>query len=215
MKSLHTMSRAAALLLAVALLGLSAGACTKRSERASARAAGMERSGASGTGAAAGGASLFEMQFPLTDQSGRTRHMSDFAGQPFVASMIYTNCKSVCPRTAADLKALDDALRATAGTSTRFLLFSLDPERDTPEALREFAKAHDLDTTRWTLLASSPDDMRTLAAVLDVRFRPDAEMEIAHTAVIAICDAKGVVRHRQVGAADDRAALVAAVRAVE
>ncbi len=214
MRKLFAMSRAAALLVAVALMGLSAGACTKRSERASASAAGVESSGASGAGEA-GGASLFEMQFPLTDQNGRTRHLRDFAGQPFVASMIYTNYKSVCPRTAADLKALDDALRTTAGTSTRFLLFSLDPERDTPEALRAFAAAHDLDTTRWTLMASSPDDMRTLAAVLDVRFRPDAEMEIAHTAVIAICDAKGVVRHRQVGAADDRAALVAAVRAVE
>ncbi len=198
----RAVGRGCALVAMVLGVLLFTGACTKRSERASAPLA-------------SAGPSLFEMTFPLIDQAGRTRHLGDFAGRPFVASMIYTNCKSVCPRTAADLKALDDALRGTAAADTRFLLFSLDPERDSPEALRAFAAAHELDTTRWTLLASSADDMRTLAAVLDVRFRPDAEMEIAHTAVIAVCDARGVVRHRQVGAADDRTALVAAVRAVE
>ncbi len=56
--------------------------------------------------------------------------------------------------------------------------------------------------------------MRTLAAVLDVRFRPDGETEIAHSAVIAVVDRQGVIRHRQVGAVDDREELVAAVRRV-
>ncbi|MFN8589349.1 MAG: SCO family protein [Candidatus Eisenbacteria bacterium] len=158
--------------------------------------------------------SLFEMTFPLTDQDGRERHLSEFAGEPFVASMIYTNCKSVCPRIAADLKALDAALPAADRERVRFVLFSLDPERDTPEALRGFAAAQGLDTKRWTLLASSPDDMRTLAAVLDVRFRPDGASEIAHTAMIAVCDSKGVVRHRQAGVQADPSGLVAAVHDV-
>ncbi len=159
--------------------------------------------------------SLFELAFPLLDKDGRTRHISEFRGQPFVASMIYTHCTSVCPRITADLKSLDRALPSEVRARTRFVLFSLDPERDTPAALRSFAREHDLDSTRWTLLAARPDDMRTLAAVLDVKFRPDAAGEIAHSAVIVVVDRNGVIRHRQQGLTGDPAALVGAVRAAE
>jgi cytochrome oxidase Cu insertion factor (SCO1/SenC/PrrC family) len=57
--------------------------------------------------------------------------------------------------------------------------------------------------------------MRTLAAVLDVRFRPDAGGEIAHSAVIVVVDRDGAIRHRQAGLTGDPAPLVAAVRAVQ
>ncbi len=157
--------------------------------------------------------SLFEMGFPLVDAHGRVRRLAEFRGTPFVAGMVYTNCTSVCPRVTADLRALERALPDDVRARTRFLLFSLDPERDTPEALTAFAREHSLDSTRWTLLAASEDDMRTLAAVLGVRFRPDADGEIAHSAVIAVADAEGVIRHRQLGLTQDASALVAAVSA--
>lgn len=159
------------------------------------------------------GASLFELDFPFTDADGRTRRLAELGGAPFVASMIYTNCTSVCPRITADLQALEKALPEATRRRTRFVLFSLDPGRDTPEALRRFAADHRLDRSRWTLLAAGEDDMRTLAAVLGVRMRPDGAGEIAHSAVIAVVDPAGVVRHRQVGLTGDVGSLVAAVRA--
>jgi len=155
--------------------------------------------------------SLFELKFPLTDTDGRPRTLAEFRGTPFVASMVYTNCTSVCPRVTADLKTLEKALPADVREHTRFVLFSLDPGRDTPVALAKFAEQHALDRSRWTLLASSEDDMRTLAAVLGVKFRPDEGGEIAHSAVIVVCNPDGTVRHRQVGLQDRVDDLVAAV----
>lgn len=159
-------------------------------------------------------ASLFELTFELTDQDGRRAHLADLSGQPFVASMIYTQCKSVCPRITADLQRLDRSLAGPERDGLRFVLFSLDPERDTPEAMRTFAEDHGLDRERWTLFSASEDDMRTLAAVLGVRHRPDGSGEIAHSAIIAVVDGRGVVRHRQTGLQDEIAPLIAAVRTV-
>jgi len=190
------------------VLGLVAG-CARPANHAAAPAS----SGAA-TSAAAEDGSLYELEFVLTDADGHPRHLADFRGQPFVASMIYTNCTSVCPRVTADLQALDDALPPALREKVRFVLVSLDPERDTPAALRGFATEHHLDPARWTLLAAGPDDMRTLAAVLGVRYRPDGAGEIAHSALIAVVDGGGVIRHRQLGAVDDRSTLVAAVQKV-
>lgn len=191
-----------------ALLGLLAG-CAKPADRAASPATSPAT-----TPTAADEGSLYELGFALTDADGHTRHLSDFRGQPFVASMIYTNCSSVCPRVTADLQALDGALPPALREKVRFVLVSLDPERDTPAALRDFASEHQLDPARWTLLTAGEDDMRTVAAVLGVRHRPDGEGEIAHSALIAVVDGGGVIRHRQVGAVDDRSELVAAVEKV-
>lgn len=197
------------LAIAAGLVAVAAG-CGARHEAAKAPAASDTTTTTTATVA-----SLHELTFALTDADGRTRHISEFRGQPFVASMIYTNCVSVCPRIIADLQGLDRALPADVRARTKFVLFSLDPERDTPEAMRAFARTHGLDPKRWTLLAASPDDMRTLAAVLDVRFRPDVDGQIAHSAVIVVVDRDGEIRHRQAGLKDDKSELVAAVRAVE
>jgi len=125
--------------------------------------------------------SLFDLPFALTDQDGRARHLSDLRGRPFVASMIYRRCTSVCPRITEDLRNLERALPSRDRARVRFVLFSLDPEHDTPEALRAFAAEHSLDPGRWTLLATHADDLRTLAAVLGVRYRPAVRGEHARS----------------------------------
>jgi protein SCO1/2 len=158
--------------------------------------------------------SLFDLPFALTDQDGRARHLSDLRGRPFVASMIYRRCTSVCPRITEDLRNLERALPSRDRARVRFVLFSLDPEHDTPEALRAFAAEHSLDPGRWTLLATHADDLRTLAAVLGVRYRPDEGGQIAHSALIAVVDGEGVIRHRQLGTGNDPGPLRSAVHAV-
>lgn len=55
--------------------------------------------------------------------------------------------------------------------------------------------------------------MRTLAAILGVRFRPDGEGEIAHSATVAVADARGVIRFRRQGLDTGPAPLVQALAA--
>lgn len=195
----------------LALAALLAGCSPGRVGEGDRAAAAGDPADVAGTSTAAE-PSLFELRATFTDASGRERQLEEWAGQPFVVSMIYTSCRSVCPRITADLATLDRALPPEQRARTRFVLVSLDPARDTPAALAAFARTHKLDE-RWTLLAAGEDDMRTLAAILGVRFRPDGEGEIAHSATIAVADARGVIRFRRQGLETGPAPLVQALAA--
>ena len=155
-------------------------------------------------------ASIFDLEVTLIDQDGTRARLQDLAGQAMVVSMMYASCTSVCPRVTENMKSIERQLGARA-KSTKFVLFSLDPGRDTPQALRRFAADHQLDLARWRLFAASEDGVRDLAAVLDVRYAPGPSGDISHSALIVVVDQHGVVRHRQVGVGQDPKPLLDAI----
>jgi protein SCO1/2 len=157
------------------------------------------------------GVSIFDLDLHLTDQDGRSLTLADLDDQVMVAAMVYTSCTSVCLRVTEEMKKIEQQLSGV-DRDVRYVLFSLDPGRDTPEAMRQFARAHHLDTNRWRLVAASEDGVRDLAAVFGVKYQAEENGEIAHSAMVFVIDADGVVRHRQVGVGQDPRELVAAVR---
>ena len=161
----------------------------------------------------AGGESIYGLDLALVDQDGRSLQLDDLRGSVVVAAMMYSSCKSVCPRVTEDMKGIEQQLGAEAGR-VRFVLFSLDPGRDTAAALSGFAREHGLDPARWRLLATTEDGVRDLAAVLGVKYRQAEGGEIAHSAMIFVIDRDGMVRHRQVGLAQDPRDLLASLRSI-
>jgi protein SCO1/2 len=157
--------------------------------------------------------SVYAMDLALTDQSGRTRSFASLRGRVLVAAMFYTSCKSACPRLTADLKSIERRLPAAERERVRFALFSLDPARDSPAALRAFAAKHALDPAHWTLYSAGEDGVRDLAAVLGVRYRADGGGEFAHSSIIFLIDREGLIRYRQVGVAADASEFLTALAA--
>jgi len=90
--------------------------------------------GVTGQGAAIGG------PFTLVDQSGRTVTDADFRGRLKLVYFGYTFCPDVCPTT---LTTIGDALDRLGpeGKDIVVLFITVDPERDTPEALKEYIGA--------------------------------------------------------------------------
>jgi protein SCO1 len=109
--------------------------------------------------------------------------------------MIYTHCTAACPLAVGEMR----RIAAATDTSVGLVLVTLDPTRDTPAALAAYAREHGLDTPRWTLLAGSDGDIRELAAAIGVRYRALSVNAIAHSNVITLLDADGVVVHQQAG----------------
>lgn len=153
-------------------------------------------------------ASIYQMDAAWTDHHGDALQLADLRGGPVLMSLVFTNCASACPLTVEDMKALARALPEP--DDVRFVLVSLDPARDTLAAMRHFADAHHL-TGDWTLLRGTPDDVQMLAALLNVRYRPTPDGQVAHSNLIHVLDSDGRLITQQEGLGTDPAAAVAAV----
>lgn len=77
--------------------------------------------------------------FTFTDQNGQSFGLSDLKGKVWVADFIFTNCETVCPPMTANMAKLQDMVKEE-GLDVEFVSFSVDPEVDTPEKLKEYAK---------------------------------------------------------------------------
>lgn len=90
------------------------------------------------SGGAGGGAADIGGAFELVDQHGKTRTDGGFRGQLMLVFFGYTNCPDVCP---IGLQTMTEALGelGEAGHVVRPIFITVDPERDTPERLNEYA----------------------------------------------------------------------------
>jgi protein SCO1 len=146
--------------------------------------------------------SIYELDAHWEDQHGTTRPLASLAGRPQVMALVYTHCSAACPLILADMKRLEAELGAAAASAVGFVLVSLDPERDTPSRLGEYAAATRLDPAQWTLLTASPDAVLELAMLLGVRYRRVGD-GFEHSNVLTVLDGVGRIVHRQVGLGAD------------
>ncbi len=80
--------------------------------------------------------------FTLSDQHGGTFRLSDQAGRVVLLFPGYTACPDACPATLAQFKRIRNSLGADA-ERVRFVLLTVDPERDTAERLAEYLAGFD------------------------------------------------------------------------
>lgn len=78
--------------------------------------------------------------FQLIDHNGHSRSLADFRGKVVMMFFGFTNCPDVCPTTMADMAQVVRQL-GEEGERVQGLLVTVDPARDTPEALARYATA--------------------------------------------------------------------------
>ncbi|NJM55756.1 MAG: SCO family protein [Verrucomicrobiae bacterium] len=150
-------------------------------------------------GAPPSDSSLYQLESEWTSDAGRHVRLDVLRGRPQVVAMFFASCEFACPIIVNDMKRIEAALPEEVRGKTDFLLVSIDPERDTPEALRAFRGRMKLPMERWTLLTGRPDDVRELAALLGVNYRKDARGQFAHSNLITLLNAGGEVVAQQSG----------------
>lgn len=154
--------------------------------------------------AALPGDSVYHLDVPLTDQNGKALRFPGSRGKPVVASMFYSSCQFVCPLIIDTLKKTERALPGSGRAGFEVLLVSIDPDRDTPEALARVAAKHHVVDPRWHLARAEKNDVRRIAAVLGVQYKPLDDGEFSHSSALILLDAQGriVARSEKLGEAD-------------
>lgn len=95
--------------------------------------------------------------FTLTDYRGQTVSLSDFRGKVVVLTFIYTECPDVCPVIARTLQTAYEQLPEERQDDVALIAITVDPGRDTPQALQEFSERHGLaDNPNWYALRGDP-----------------------------------------------------------
>lgn len=81
---------------------------------------------------------------PLLDQAGRSVRIRSevFGDRVVVANFVYTTCTTVCPVSTAIMAQLQERLGARLGREVALVSISVDPARDTPQRLREYANQY-------------------------------------------------------------------------
>lgn len=149
--------------------------------------------------------SVYQLDARLTGQDGKARTWASLRGKPRLVSMFYTSCQYICPLIVDSGKGVERALTPAQRGRLGIVLVSMDPARDTPAALQEVVAKRKLDTSRWLLASPRPGDVRSIAGLLDVRYRGLADGEFNHTSSLVLLDAEGriVARTEKMGSQPD------------
>jgi len=98
----------------------------------------------------------------ITHEGRKVRFYDDLVkGKVVAINFMYATCRGACVPATAHLVEVQQSLGDRMGREVTFLSISLDPERDTPEVLREYAQAHDVGPG-WYFLTGKPGDIELL-----------------------------------------------------
>ncbi|MCK2054691.1 SCO family protein [Methylobacterium sp. 37f] len=124
--------------------------------------------------------------FTLTNQDGQRVTERDYAGRTHLVFFGFTHCPDVCPTT---LQQIGDVLQALGpkGKDTRALFIAVDPERDTPEALKTYLASFD---PRIVGLTGSPEEVKAAVKAYRAYVRKvptkDGDYTLEHTALVYV-----------------------------
>jgi protein SCO1 len=151
--------------------------------------------GASAPQVETSGKALIGGPFTLVDQSGKTVTDKDFRGRYMLVFFGFTHCPDVCP---AELQVMADALGQLGPKAAEIVpvFITLDPERDTPEAVGAYVKNFG---PNFVGLTGSPEQIAAVAKAYRVafsKFYPNGEDDksnysIDHSTLLYLMDKNG------------------------
>ena len=152
----------------------------------------------------------------LMDQDGAQFELEALHGKVTFVLFGFTNCPDVCPLAMERLRALNDAKTLDA-RDVRYVMISVDGERDTPAALKEFLAKY---SREFVGLTAPPARVKQIAAQFSASFfmgehHHDGGYDVAHSPQIFVLDAQGQLRAELYGSSIEAMTAVAKALASE
>ncbi|HZR10659.1 MAG TPA: SCO family protein [Myxococcales bacterium] len=161
--------------------------------------------------------------FSLVAEDGKPFHKDDLLGRVWIADFVFTSCADACPRLQGKMKSLQDRLvPLEQGGNIGLLSISVDPERDTPEKLKQYGQIFGARPGLWRSLTGDQTEVErtvvkgfhtAMAKVPRENADPHLEaFEIMHGERLVLVDRLGRIRGYY--DADDRDRLLRDARSL-
>jgi cytochrome oxidase Cu insertion factor (SCO1/SenC/PrrC family) len=141
--------------------------------------------------------------FSLVEAGGRQVTLQEFQGKVWIADFIFTSCAGMCPMMTSEMRKLQDALPK----DIRLVSFSVDPARDTPTVLNEYADRFGADRQRWSFVTGDRQSLYDLSIKgfkLGVDDKQGTEAEpITHSSRFVLIDKDARIRGYYGGSEDE------------
>ena len=141
-------------------------------------------------------------EFVLVDQAGAPFALRDLRGKAVLLDFIFTNCPGPCPLQTASHVRLHRTLDPSLREQTHLVSVSLDPARDTPEALLAYAERLGVDLDGWSFLSGTPSEVDAVLSAYGVGRIASDDAGIDHMLVTYLIDPDGRVAQRYLGSAE-------------
>ena len=111
--------------------------------------------------------SLRRRYFPnielVTSDGEKVRFYDDLIKDKIVIlNMMYAECNGICPTLTSNLKIVRKILRNEIKHDIYIYSITVNPEKDTPAAMKAYAKMHGVNDPHWMFLTGTPDDLDEL-----------------------------------------------------
>jgi protein SCO1/2 len=116
----------------------------------------------------------------LIDQNGNQVSLASLKGKPVLVDFIYTSCPGPCLTLTSKLVAVAEKLGPLLGQKVEMISITLDPEHDSPQALKAFARRQDADRAGWRFLTGTPQQIESVLAAYKVRRVREADGGVTH-----------------------------------
>lgn len=138
-------------------------------------------------------------EFELTSQDGGPAALHDFQGRVVAVTFIYTSCPDICPLLTENMAQVKEALGPEFGPRIAFVSITVDPENDTPAALKAYSESQGVDGAGWSFLTGEPATILELARRYGVVVARNADGGLDHTLLTTLVDKHGAMRVQYLG----------------
>jgi protein SCO1/2 len=136
--------------------------------------------------------------FEFINQHGDTISNKDYEGKVYVAEFFFTTCPTICPVMNTNMVEIQNTFYGNPDFG--IASFTINPEHDTPEVLKEYASKYKITSPYWHFLTGDIDDIYRLANEgfnLYVGKNADVEGGFEHSGFFALIDKQGNIRSRK------------------
>lgn len=135
--------------------------------------------------------------FSFTNQNNQKVDNSTYKGKVYVVEFFFTTCPTICPIMTSNMVKVQNAF---IGKEVGFASFSINPEYDTPEILKEYAHTHGITSPHWHLLTGDEKAIYDLANNgfnLHAENTAQGEDGFEHSGLFALIDQNGNIVSRK------------------